>query len=832
MSDSNKTNETNEYGADNLQHLSDREHVRKRPGMYIGDTFNRGLHHLVYEVVDNSIDEAMADYASLISVVINPDGSITVEDDGRGIPVEKHEALSEEFDREVSTLEGVMTVLKFGGKFDKGAYQTSGGLHGVGVTVVNFLSQWCKVEVGRDDYIHRQEYEYGEPVGLVKRGEKSNKTGTKTTFKPDGDIFETTKYQFDILAKRMQDLAFLNRGITIEITDERSDQKESYCYENGIIDFVHHLNRASDVLHEDVFYIEGNETIEEGNDIGYEIALQYTNDYTEHLHSYVNNIHTHEGGTHETGFRKALTRVLNAYGLKEKILKDNKEVPTGDDVREGMTVILSAKVAHPQFEGQTKTKLGNREVESVISSNFGKALEKYLEENPKNARIIIQKGIIAMEAREAAKKARQLMRKRKDVLGGGSLPGKLRDCISKDMEKCELYLVEGDSAGGSAEGGRLKQYQAILPLRGKIINAYKARVDKVLANEEVQAMINAIGCGFGDDQNLEKLRYNKIIIMTDADVDGSHIRTLLLCFFYRQMYSLMERGHVYVAQPPLFRVKQGKKIYYIQSEDEMKNQLLEKGLADAVFITENGDELKGEKMGGLCRTLSGMEEALLALERRGINLKIHAQRQNVETGKLPMFHVFEGTDDYWFSERDAVDAFIDERTPDEPPPTESAEEGSDEESEEDAIEDLSASIHVVELHEVRTINAGLKDLQQYGLDVQSLLAVERTGVENPRYILKRGDTEIPLKELRGLLNAVRAAGEKGLQLTRFKGLGEMNAEELRDTTLDPNQRTLVRVTMDDVAAADEMFRVLMGDKVEPRREFIEKYALDVQNLDV
>jgi DNA gyrase subunit B len=831
MIDSNEINETNEYGADNLQHLSDREHVRKRPGMYIGDTFNRGLHHLVYEVVDNSIDEAMADYASLISVVINPDGSITVEDDGRGIPVEKHEALSEEFDREVSTLEGVMTVLKFGGKFDKGAYQTSGGLHGVGVTVVNFLSQWCKVEVGRDGYIHRQEYEYGEPVGLVKRGEKSNKTGTKTTFKPDGDIFETTKYQFDILAKRMQDLAFLNRGITIEITDERSDQKESYCYKDGIIDFVRHLNRASDVLHEDIFYIEGNESIEEGNDIGYEIALQYTNDYTEHLHSYVNNIHTHEGGTHETGFRKALTRVLNAYGLKEKILKDNKEVPTGDDVREGMTVILSAKVGHPQFEGQTKTKLGNREVESVISANFGKALEKYLEENPKNARIIIQKGIIAMEAREAAKKARQLMRKRKDVLGGGSLPGKLRDCISKDMEKCELYLVEGDSAGGSAEGGRLKQYQAILPLRGKIINAYKARVDKVLANEEVQAMINAIGCGFGDDQNLEKLRYNKIIIMTDADVDGSHIRTLLLCFFYRQMYSLMERGHVYVAQPPLFRVKQGKNIYYIQSEDEMKNQLLEKGLADAVFITENGDELEGEEMGALCRTLSGMEEALLALERRGINLKIHAQRQNVETGKLPMFHVFEGKDDYWFSERDAVDAFIDERTPDEPP-TELADEGTDEGTEEDAIEELSANIHVVELHEVRTINAGLKDLQQYGLDVQSLLAVERTGVENPRYILKRGDTEIPLKELRGLLNAVRAAGEKGLQLTRFKGLGEMNAEELRDTTLDPNQRTLVRVTMDDVAAADEMFRVLMGDKVEPRREFIEKYALDVQNLDV
>ncbi|MEC7564548.1 MAG: DNA gyrase subunit B [Planctomycetota bacterium] len=829
-------NKTNDYGADNLQHLSDREHVRKRPGMYIGDTFSRGLHHLVYEVVDNSIDEAMADYATLVTVNINPDGSVTVEDDGRGIPVENHEALSAEFEREVSTLEGVMTVLKFGGKFDKGAYQTSGGLHGVGVTVVNFLSQWCKVEVARDGFVYRQEYEYGEPAGLVKRGEKTKKTGTKTTFKPDGEIFETTKYQFEILAKRMQDLAFLNKGVTIEIKDERSDQYEKYCYENGIIDFVTHLNRASDALHSDVFYLEGSEKIEEDNVVGYEIALQYTNDYTEHLHSYVNNIHTHEGGTHETGFRKALTRVLNAYGLKEKILRDSKDVPSGDDVREGMTVILSVKVAHPQFEGQTKTKLGNREVESVIASNFGKALEKYLEENPKNARIIIQKGITAMEAREAAKKARQLMRKRKDVLGGGSLPGKLRDCISKDMEKCELYLVEGDSAGGSAEGGRLKQYQAILPLRGKIINAYKSRVDKVLANEEVQSMINAIGCGFGDDQNLEKLRYNKIIIMTDADVDGSHIRTLLLCFFYRQMYALMERGHVYVAQPPLFRVRQGKKVYYVQSEDAMKNQLLEKGLADAVFVNEDGDEVAGEKMASLCRTLSAMEEALLALERRGINLKIHAERQNPETGKLPMFHVFEGTEDYWFTERDAVDAFIDEHTADDEHSADGEPAGDpDAQNSEEADlaqDDSQAKIHVIELHEVRTINAGLKELGQYGLDVQSLLPVERTGIESPRYVLRRGDTEIPLKELRGLLNAIRAAGEKGLQLTRFKGLGEMNAEELRDTTLDPTQRTLVRVTMEDVAAADEMFRVLMGDKVEPRREFIEKHALDVQNLDV
>ena len=557
--------------------------------------------------------------------------------------------------------------------------------------------------------------------------------------------------------------------------------------------------------------------------------MQYTNDYSEHLHSYVNNIHTHEGGTHETGFRKSLTRVLNTYGVKEKIIKDAKEAPSGDDVREGITVVISTRVAHPQFEGQTKTKLGNREVESAIATAFHAAFNKYLEENPKNARIIVNKGITAMEAREAARKARQLMRKRKDVLGGGSLPGKLSDCISKDMEKGQLYLVEGDSAGGAAEGGRLKDYQAILPLRGKIINAYKSRVDKVLANEEVQSMINAIGSGIGDDQQLDKLRYNKVIIMTDADVDGSHIRTLLLCVFYRQLHSLGERGHVYVAQPPLFRVRRGKQVYYVQSEEEMKAQLLEKGLADAVFITEDGQEFSGNQMNDLCRTLADVEDALIALERRGINLRVHAERLDPVSNKLPVYHVFEGTADHWFVERAEVDDFIDAHTPDEPEPAPESADG--EEGEQEAIAPEN-SIHVVELHEVRTINAGLKSLTEYGLDVQALLPQERTGVENPRYILRRGESDINLEDLRGLTAAVRAAGEKGLQLTRFKGLGEMNAEELRETTLDPETRTLVKVTMQDLAAADEMFRILMGDKVEPRREFIEKHALEVQNLDV
>jgi DNA gyrase subunit B len=550
-----------DYTSQNLQHLSDLEHVRERPGMYIGDTTQRGLHHLVYEVVDNSIDEAMAGFAKNIAVTINTDGSVTVEDDGRGIPVDRHEQLSEEMGREVSTLEGVMTVLKFGGKFEKGAYQTSGGLHGVGVTVVNFLSEWCEVEVYRDGFIHQQEYKRGVPQGPVSRAGGTKKVGTRTTFKPDSQIFPNTKFVYDTLYKRLQELAFLNRGIRIHFLDTRNNEGEQFYYERGIVEFVEYLNRASEAIHSDVIYLEA-----ELEGVGMEIALQYSGEYTENVHSYVNNIHTHEGGTHVSGFRSALTRTLNAYGKKEGLFKDI--VPTGDDFREGLTAVISMRVAQPQFEGQTKTKLGNSDVEGVVNSAFGEFMTSYFEENPKSARTIIKKGILAAEAREAARKAKALLRERKGALSGGGLPGKLRDCISRDMEKCELYLVEGDSAGGSAEGGRLREYQAILPLRGKIINAYKSREDKVLANEEVRSMIQAIGAGIGDDQDISKRRYNKIIIMTDADVDGSHIRTLLLCFFYRQMYELVSKGHVYVAQPPLYRVRQKKQTYYVQSEEE------------------------------------------------------------------------------------------------------------------------------------------------------------------------------------------------------------------------------------------------------------------------
>jgi DNA gyrase subunit B len=817
-----------EYTSANLQHLSDLEHVRERPSMYIGDTTVRGLHHLVYEVVDNSIDEAMAGYATAIGVTINKDGSVTVEDDGRGIPVDRHDQLSEEMGHEVSTLEGVMTVLKFGGKFQKGAYQTSGGLHGVGVTVVNFLSEWCEVEVYRDGHIHQQEYKRGIPEGPIGRAGTTKKVGTRTTFKPDSQIFQTTRFAYDTLHKRLQELAFLNRGVRIKFLDARNDEGDEFFYERGIVEFVEHLNRASEPIHADVVYLDG-----ESEGVGFEIALQYTSEYTENVQSYVNNIHTHEGGTHVSGFRSALTRTLNNYGKKENLFKDI--VPTGDDFREGLTAIISMRVPHPQFEGQTKTKLGNGEVEGIVNSAVGEFLTKYLEENPRSAKTIIKKGILAGEAREAARKAKALLRERKGALSGGGLPGKLRDCISKDMEKCELYLVEGDSAGGSAEGGRLREYQAILPLRGKIINAYKSREDKVLANEEVRSMIQAIGAGIGIEQDISRRRYNKIIIMTDADVDGSHIRTLLLCFFYRQMYELVSKGHVYVAQPPLFRVRQKKDVYYVQSEEEMKRQLLEKGLGDAVLDMGNGRLVSGDEMNQLCRILASIEDSLIVLERRGISLKDHAGRIDRESNQLPVYHVFMGFREYWIHTRKQLDAFVEEQQADHNAVID-GEEVVPMEGDENATADGNGKsgprIMITEFYEVRTINSGLQDLAKLNLAIESLIPQDRTGIEEPRYVLRRGENEIPLEDLRVLLPAVRSAGERGLQITRFKGLGEMNAEELRDTTLDPANRTLLKVTMQDAGAADEMFRVLMGDKVEPRREFIEKHALEVRNLDV
>lgn len=824
MSDGNK-----EYDEKQLQHLSDLEHVRERPSMYIGDTGDRGLHHLVSEVVDNSIDEAMAGHAKNVNVMVNSDGSLTVEDDGRGIPVGKHEQLSLEMDREVSTLEGVMTVLKFGGKFTKDAYQTSGGLHGVGVTVVNFLSQWCAVQVARDGHVYEQEYERGVPTTAVTQLGKTKKVGTKTTFKPDSQIFSTTKFIYDRLYKRLQELAFLNRGVRIKFHDDRNGEGDEFCYERGIIEFVEYLNRASDVMHPEVIYLSGEQ---EG--VGYEVAVQYSSELTENLHSYVNNIHTIEGGTHVSGFRSALTRSLNNYGRSSNMFPKDS-VPTGEDFREGLTAVISVRVPHPQFEGQTKTKLGNKEVDSILTSALGEFLNKYLEENPKSAKQIIRKGIQAMEAREAAKKARDLVRKKSSLTGGG-LPGKLRDCRSKNRDVCELYLVEGDSAGGSAEGARDSDFQAILPLRGKIINAYKSREDKVLANEEVQSMIFALRCGIGDDQDLSKLRYGKVIIMTDADVDGSHIRTLLLCFFYRQMYELVQKGHVYIADPPLFRVVKGKgknpETYYVQTDQEMRRQLTEKGLTGASLDAGTGELIEGERMKKLSKILADMEEALLDLERRGIPLKIHAERSD-DNGQLPRFHVFVDEVDHWFHTKAAYDEFLNQQRAEGKRLRIMGEEEEDDEEGRTLAEDAAvADVAIIELLEIRTINQGLKDLAEFGFDIQSLIEQERTGVEEPRYVFLRGESRVPMEDLREVPPAIREAGQKGLQITRFKGLGEMDAEELRDTTLDKSNRTLMQVTMADAGAADEMFRVLMGEKVEPRRQYIAKHAADVKNLDV
>jgi DNA gyrase subunit B len=847
------------YTSEDLQHLSDLEHVRERPAMYIGDTTQRGLHHLVYEVVDNSIDEAMAGHATTVSVSINVDGSVTVEDDGRGIPVERHAQLSEEAGRDMSTLEGVMTVLKFGGKFEKGAYQTSGGLHGVGVTVVNFLSEWCEVEVCRDGSVYHQEYERGVPKTDVRRVGNTTKRGTKTTFKPDPQIFPNTKFIFSTLQKRMQELAFLNQGARITIADDRTGEKESYQYEDGLREYVTYLNRASEAVHAEVLYIKG-----ESEGVTVEVAMQYSAEYTENVHSYVNNINTTEGGTHLSGFRTALTRCINKYGKDSGLFKDL--VPTGEDFREGLTAVISCRVPHPQFEGQTKTKLGNGEVEGIVNSLFGEYLNKFLEENPKAAKAIGNKGLLAAEARVAARKQKELIRERKGALSGGGLPGKLRDCSSRDVDKCELYLVEGDSAGGSAEGGRMREFQAILPLRGKIINAYKSREDKVLANEEVRSMISAVGTGIGEDQDLAKRRYGRVVIMTDADVDGSHIRTLLLTFFYRQMNKLVEGGHVYVAQPPLFRVRSKKDTYYVQTEEEMRNQLLEVGLSDAVLYTNgapasssgtpepgasttgasapaNGTAgaIEGDAMTRLVRTLAILEEAIIALERRGISLRTHAERQD-GGGRLPIYHVYFDGREEWFATRSELDDFVaaqekrsggkinvDVGLPSPQPPATSA---NGESATGNGATASSHRLRIVELHEVRTINTALGDLAKHGFSIDALIPQERTGEETSRYTLRRGENESGLEDLRGLPAAIRKAGEKVLTVTRFKGLGEMNAEELRETTLDPANRTLLQVRMEDASGADDLFRVLMGDQVEPRREFIQKHALDVRNLDV
>ncbi len=809
-----------EYSASKITVLEGLEAVRMRPSMYIGDTGERGLHHLVYEVVDNSIDEALAGYASRIQVVIHQDNSITVIDDGRGIPVDIHEGEGK------PAVEVVLTILHAGGKFDHNAYKVSGGLHGVGVSCVNALSDWMEVQVCRDGGIHKIYFERGNTVRKLERVGDTDKRGTMVTFKPDGTIFSTTVYKYETLANRMRELAFLNRGITITLTDERTEdgaqaRSETFHYEGGISEFVKHMNANKAVLHPEVIYFH-----REKDGIDVEVAFQYNDSFAEMIYSYTNNIHTIEGGTHLTGFQTALTRTINAYAKNE--LKNDKPM-TGNDTREGLSAVISVKVPDPQFEGQTKTKLGNGEVMGIVASVINDELGAYLEENPAVAKEVVLKSMTAARAREAARKARELVQ-RKGALEGFSLPGKLADCSGKDPAKCEIYIVEGDSAGGSAKQGRDSSFQAILPLRGKILNVEKARLDKVLENKEIQALIAAVGCGIGEDNfDISKARYHRIIIMTDADVDGSHIRTLLLTFFFRQMRPLIDAGYVYIAKPPLFKVTKHKKISYIESEEQLDRHLIQLGSEDLEVKTAAGELLDGGKVRSLVDLYNRAASAAVGIRRCGIDPVEYFDA--VRDGRFPTAHITVREADgstsqsYVYGEEDEK-AFIEAAE---------ARLGIAHEDETDSSEVNAAGkdgharpFDIINIFEAANCDAMLADLAVQGIAPQQVF---KAG-EKLYTVTGSGSMEADASSLQEFFDAIRENGRQGLSIQRYKGLGEMNADQLRDTTMDPASRKMIKVTMEDAMQADYMFNLLMGDVVEPRREYIEQHAASVKDLDI
>ena len=801
------------YGADHITVLEGIQAVRKRPAMYIGDTGTRGYHHCVYEVVDNSIDEALAGYCSNVEVCINDDGSLSVTDDGRGIPVDMHPGEGK------PAVTVVLTVLHAGGKFDSDTYKVSGGLHGVGVSCVNALAEWLEVEVKRDGYIHHQRFERGvEVTDLVQIG-KTKETGTKVTFKPDLSIFtHEGGFQWDVLSARLRELAFLNRGAKITLTEDATGREEIFEYEGGIMEFVQHLNKNKAPMHPDVIYFE-----REKDDVTVEIAMQYSDAYNETIFTFANNINTIEGGTHLSGFRSALTRTVNAYAKTNKLIKDDKQSVGGDDIREGITAVISVKIPDPQFEGQTKTKLGNGEVEGIVQQIVNEELGIYFEENPSVARTIIDKAIVAARARSAARKARDLAR-RKGALESGGLPGKLADCSSRDPARTELFIVEGDSAGGSAKQGRVREFQAILPVKGKVINVEKARLDKVLSNDEIRTMITAIGTGIGnDDFDLSKARYHKIIIMTDADVDGAHIRTLLLTFFYRQMPQLIENGYIYIAQPPLYKVTRRKREEYVESDAHLTQILLDLGADGLKLESPDGTELRDTKgLRELLETLVQVENIADKLRRRGILLEEFLMQRNAETGAFPMYQtIIDGTDgepEIRFaaddSELQAIIAEADEKL------------GGAEVSTEET-ESTNHSVRYKELLTAKPLAAVINKLIDAGFTKEQLL-----GAEEPQFNLNDKGDQIPATSLMDLLTRVRELGKKGMSIQRYKGLGEMNPQQLWETTLDPAARRMTQVVLKDAVKADEMFTILMGDEVPPRRQFIEDNALNVTNLDI
>jgi DNA gyrase subunit B len=789
-----------QYDAASIKVLGGLEAVRKRPAMYIGSTGQVGLHHLVWEVVDNSVDEALAGYCDRIDVIVHSDNSVTVVDNGRGIPVDMHKEEGR------SAAEVVMTVLHAGGKFDTKSYKVSGGLHGVGVSVVNALSESLDLEIWRDGYTWEQSYERGKPLAPLKRAGKTEKRGTKITFLPDTQIFESIEFNYDTLAQRLRELSFLNKGLTIRLKDERSNKSAEFHYTGGIAEFVKHLNKNKDVLHATPVYGEAQR-----DDVNMEFALQYNDGYAETVFSFANNINTVDGGTHLSGFRSALTRAINQFGQNQNLFKDVKENLQGEDVREGLIAVISVKLPQPQFEGQTKGKL-NSDIQSTVASFVYEKLMEHFEKNPTVGRKICAKSIDAARAREAARKARELTR-RKGALDSGGLPGKLADCQERDPERCELFLVEGDSAGGSAKQGRDRRYQAILPLRGKILNVEKARFDKMLGHEEIRALITALGTGIGkDDFDVAKLRYGKVIIMTDADVDGSHIRTLLLTFFYRQMAELVERGHVYIAQPPLYLIKKGKSIRYIRDEKEFRREVMRRATEDHVVESGNGGKqasLQGGELTNMLMALAEYDELFDKLEKRTGDARVVRALLANECGKKAELE-----------NQAKLEAVLKELK----------------------TTGLKLAIKLDEEHNLYTLVYSNESIGERTIDWELISSADYRRLldlhrrvrifDQPPFVLVTNGDRTTIENRKGLLEHVMSVGKKAFTVQRFKGLGEMNPNQLWETTMDAEQRTLLQVRIEDHVEADEVFTTLMGDAVEPRRQFIEGNALDVKNLDI
>ncbi|MGK5593831.1 MAG: DNA topoisomerase (ATP-hydrolyzing) subunit B [Parachlamydiaceae bacterium] len=819
-----------EYNASSITVLEGLQAVRERPGMYVGDTASNGLHQLVYEVVDNCIDEAMAGYCTAIWVTLHKDKSCTIEDNGRGIPVERHEKESQKQQREVTALEVVMTILHAGGKFDKNTYKVSGGLHGVGVSCVNALSKKMVVQVHKEGKIYEIEFAQGKVVSPTRQVGVTEKRGTKVTFWPDETVMSITDFDYDILAKRLRELAFLNKGINIYFSDERSEDKDdaNFCYEGGLVSFVNYLNEHKTPLFPTPIYFYGTRQGDDGP-IEFEGAMQWNETYTETIYSYVNNIATRHGGTHLTGFSTALTRVLNQYIKNNNLLKNDKISISGEDMREGLTAVISVKVANPQFEGQTKQRLGNSDAGSVVQQIVGEELATFLAENPQVAKGISDKAILAAQAREAARKARELTL-RKSALDSSRLPGKLTDCQERNPEFCEIYLVEGDSAGGSAKMGRDRRFQAILPIKGKILNVEKARLEKVLQNTEVGTMISALGCGIGHGGfNIDKLRYHKIIIMTDADVDGSHIRTLLLTFFYRHMPQLVENNFIYIAQPPLYRVTRKKISKYIHSEKEMEDYLLQLGLSDiSLRLVDSDQKLSFDETKKLIDAIHEVESFIGRIERKGIPYHEFNTARN-EEGLLPRFQIqLQEGPRFVYSETE----FEALRKADEELQRKKFEERVAAIPQEEVTQEMlvfkPTRLHFIELYEEEVLAELINHLKQFNFTINDYLIASRHLVD----IVNEHGVATSCYTLKEMIEHLRENGRKGLEIQRYKGLGEMNADQLWETTMDPAKRTLIRVTLPDAIAADHMFTMLMGEDVPPRRAFIEQHALSVKNLDI